>query len=393
MVERVEALVDRELLIWARKIAHLTAKEAARKVHVKQERLQSWEAGEKRPTIRQLRELGRVYKRPIAVFYLPEPPKDFTPLRDFRRFADTKAGILSPKLQFETRRARDRREIALELYHDLDYELPNPPPQVSLSDEPENLALNIRSNLQITRDKQLKFSDNREALAWWKLAIEKNGVLVFQSTDVDISEMRGFSIGEIPLPVVMVNNKDSQRGRTFTMLHEFVHIMLRNYGLCDLYEESNLPESQKVEVFCNRVAGAILIPREYLMLEEVVLEKETKTEWSDNDIEELADKYRASREVVIRRLLICDRITVEFYRRKMKQYEQEYAELRKLRRSRQEWFPLPHHIAMINTGSPLIRLVLESYYSRKITASDVSDFLNIKWKHVSKIEQDVLIRR
>ena len=214
MVERVEALVDRELLIWTRKSAHLTVKEAAKKVHVKEERLQSWEAGEKRPTIRQLRELGRVYKRPIAVFYLPEPPKNFTPLRDFRRFADTKAGILSPKLQFETRRAQDRREIALELYQDLDYELPGPPPQVSLSDEPETLALNIRTNLQITRDKQLKFSDNREALAWWKLAIEKNGVLVFQSTDVDISEMRGFSIGEIPLPVVMVNNKDSQRGRS-----------------------------------------------------------------------------------------------------------------------------------------------------------------------------------
>lgn len=390
MSERVEALVDSELLIWARKSAHLTVPEAARKVGVKEERLQSWEAGETRPTIRQLRELGKAYKRPIAVFYLPEPPKDFAALQDFRRFADMEAGFLSPKLQFETRRAQERREIALELYQDLDYEVPKPPPQVSLSDEPEALALNIRDNLKITRDKQLKFGDTREALNWWQLAIEENGVLVFQTTDVGLSEMRGFSIGEVPLPVVVVNNKDSRRGRIFTMLHEFVHIMLRNYGLCDLYEESRFLEKRSVEVFCNRVAGAILVPREYLLLEEVVLEKKSGAEWSDREISELANKYRVSREVIIRRLLICDRITVEFYRRKMKQYEQEYAKLVKIKPG---WFPLPHYIAIITAGSPFIRLVLDSYYNKKITASDLSDFLNVKLKHVGRIEQEVLERR
>jgi Zn-dependent peptidase ImmA (M78 family)/DNA-binding XRE family transcriptional regulator len=385
--ERVEALVERELLIWARESAHLTIPEAAKKVGVKEERLRGWEAGEIRPTIKQLRKLGKVYRRPIAIFYLPEPPKDFAPLSDFRRFADTKAGILSPDLQFEVRRAQERREIALELYQDLGYEVPKPPPQVSLSDEPETLAQNIRENLKITRDRQLKFSDGREAFNWWRLAIEQSGVLVFQATDVGLSEMRGFSIGELPLPVIVVNNKDSQRGRIFTMLHEFVHIMLRNYGLCDLYEESSFPAKQKIEVFCNRVAGAALVPEEYLLLEELVLDKEPGTEWSDEEISELANKYGVSREVIARRLLICGRITAEFYRRKREQYEREYAE--SWRRGR-EWFPLPHRVAIINAGSPFIRLVFDSYYNRKITASDLSDFLNIKWKHVGKIEREFL---
>ncbi len=392
MSEKVEALVEDELLIWARKSAHLTLQEAAKKVRVKEERLQNWEAGETRPTIRQLREFGKAYKRPIAVFYLPQPPKDFVPLRDFRRFADTKASILSPKLQFETRRAQDRREIALELYQDLEYEVPKPPPQVHLSDEPETLALNIRKNLKITRDKQLKFSDDREVLNWWQLAIEKDGVFVFQTTDVDLSEMRGFSIGEVPLPVIAVNNKDSRRGRIFSMLHEYVHIMLRDYGLCDLREESSRVEGRSVEVFCNRVAGAILVPSEYLLLEETVLEKEIGAEWSDNEIRELADKYKVSREVIIRRLLIYNRITVQFYRRKMRQYEQEYARLRKLRKDMEGWFPLPHHTAIISAGSPFIRLALDSYYNKKITASDLSDFLNVKLKHIGKIEQAILGR-
>lgn len=390
MTERVEALVEKELLIWARDSASLTTESAARKVGVKKEHLEIWENGDERPTIKQLRKLAQAYKRPIAVFYLPEPPKDFAPLRDFRRFAETEAGTLSPQLRFEIRRAWDRREIALELYQNLDYEAPQPPPQASISDEPEILASNIRDLFRITRDKQVKFSDAQEAFTWWQSAIEKNGALVCQATDINLSEMRGFSIGEMPLPVVVMNNKDSQRGRIFTMLHEFVHIMLHNYGLCDLYEESSLPEKRIVEVFCNRVAGAILVPREYLLLEEPVLEKESGAEWRDEEISELANKYKVSREVIIRRLLICDRITVEFYRRKMKQYEQEYAELRRLRRLREEWFPLPHRIAIISAGSPFIRLVLDSYHNRKITASDLSDFLNVKWKHIGRIEQEVL---
>lgn len=387
MSQRVEALVEPGLLIWARKTSHLTIPEAARKVGVNEERLLSWEVGEARPSIKQLRKLGTAYKRPIAVFYLPEPPEDFAPLNDFRRFADTEASKLSPELQLEIRHAYNRREIMIELYQDLDYEVPGPPSEVNLSEEPENLALAIRNRLGMTRDRQLKFSEDREALNWWQSAIERNGVLVFQTINVKLSEMRGFSIGEVPLPVVVVNNKDSQRGRIFTMLHEFVHILLRNYGLCDLYEESSVIEKQRVEVFCNRVAGAVMVPEEYLMLEEPVLEKTMDTEWSDKDIGELADKYRASREVIVRRLLICGRISAEFYRTKREQYKREYEEFV---RPRKEWFPLPHYTAIISAGSPFIRLVFDSYHSRNITASDLSDFLNIKWKHVGRIEQEVL---
>ena len=52
---------------------------------VKLQRLEDWEGGVGRPTIKQLRRLGQLYKRPIAVFYLDEKPIDFQPLRDFRR--------------------------------------------------------------------------------------------------------------------------------------------------------------------------------------------------------------------------------------------------------------------------------------------------------------------
>ena len=96
MANRVEALLKPELLPWARENARLTVEEAARKVQVKPERLESWEAGEKRPTIKQLRKLGKAYKRPLAVFCLPERARDFQPMHDFRRLPGQVAGLESP---------------------------------------------------------------------------------------------------------------------------------------------------------------------------------------------------------------------------------------------------------------------------------------------------------
>ena len=83
--KRVHAAVKPTLLVWARESAGLEIDEAARKLQVKPERLASWETGERRPTINQLRHLARVYRRPIAVFFLSKPPKKFKAMHDFRR--------------------------------------------------------------------------------------------------------------------------------------------------------------------------------------------------------------------------------------------------------------------------------------------------------------------
>lgn len=58
---------------------------ADRKIGVPEGRVQEWEQGRSRPTIAQLREAARVYRRPLGVFFLPEPPAGFETMRDFRR--------------------------------------------------------------------------------------------------------------------------------------------------------------------------------------------------------------------------------------------------------------------------------------------------------------------
>jgi len=387
MVKSVKALIKPELLVWARKNAGLTVEVAAKKAQIKPEKLQSWETGKESPTVKQLRKLGNIYKRPMAVFYLPEPPKDFQPIREFRRFPGNFAEIESPQLRLEIRRARDRREIALELCQDLEGELPHFLHEASLTDNPESLAEKIRNILGISYEHQIKINNEYEALNWWRTAIEDSGALTFQTTRVYMNEMRGFSISETPFPVIVVNGNDTPRGRIFTMLHEYVHIMLHDGGLCDLGESGLPPEKREVEVFCNRVAGGIMVPKSCILKENIVLRKGRGKEWTEEEISTLARKYKASREVILRRLLIFNVITKTFYQKKISEYEKEY-EARKERT--QEGGPEPYILTISKVGKTFIRLVLNNYYQENITSSDISDFLNTKLKHMGKIEHEVM---
>jgi len=390
MGKGIEALVERGLLVWARRSAGYELHDAARKAQVKPDQLESWERGDSRPSIPQLRKLGRVYKRPLAVFFLPEPPMDFQPMRDFRRLPGEIAGVHSPQLRFEIRRAHSRRELALDLYEAVE----GPPPQFSLratlTDDPEHLGDFIRAALGITYDEQTTWTGLYAPLNHWRAALERAGVLVFQAVDIDVSEMRGFSISSTPLPAIVVNIKDAPRGRTFTMLHELCHIILHEGGLCDLFEESQRPpDEQRVEVFCNWVAGATLVPRHHLLEEDLVRGRGGRAEWPDEEIGALAARYGASREVMLRRLLICERTTEAFYRRKREQFEEEYEDQQE---RRAEGFAPPHTMAVSSAGPLLVQLIVNSYHQGQITASDVSDFLEVRLKHLSKIEAAVLGR-
>jgi len=386
MGRRIEALVDAKLLTWARDNSGLGLEVAAKKARVAPGRLKNWEAGIARPTVNQLRGLAKAYKVPLGVFYLPEPPQPVQPVRDFRRLPEGAPRVQSPELRFEIRHARARREIALELYEAVEGHLPQFDAEARLSEDAEAVGARMRNLLGMTRDRQAGFRDDYEAFDAWRSGVEKAGVLVFQARGVDVSEMRGFSIGETPLPVLVVNIRDGVRARIFSMLHDFVHVLLRETGLCDLGEEGRPEEEQQVEVFCNRAAGAGMVPRDDLLQEDIVSQKSRAKgppQWSDVELSELARRYRASRETVLRRLLICGLATQSFYKKKRAQFQKEW-------KPSPKGFAPPARAAVSTAGKLLVRLVLDAYYRANITASDVCDYLGVRFKHVGEIEREVM---
>jgi Zn-dependent peptidase ImmA (M78 family)/transcriptional regulator with XRE-family HTH domain len=383
MARTVEARVRAELLIWARESAGLTVDEAAKKAHVKPERLQDWEDGFARPTIAQLRLLGRAYRRPLAVFYLAKPPKTFMPIRDFRRMSGAISSRISYDLTLEIRRAHDRRAVALELVRDLGIEPGRFEATISRADDPERAAATLRTYLGVTPADQRGWKGQYGPFNAWRTILESHGVLVFQARRVSLDEMRGFSLTDDPLPTVVVNMADTPNGRVFSLAHELAHVALRGGGLCDMVELAHRPpEENAIEVFCNRVAAAFLLPSEWILADAMIV-GHRGARWSDEDIALLAKRYNVSREAFLRRLLTLGKTTTDFYQEKRLEFIEEY----RLRRKQDEGFAPPDAIAVGRAGNFFTRLVLESYHLERITSGHVAEYLDVKLKHLQKIER------
>lgn len=74
-MENIPALINPRMLRWARNQMGWSIKQAAQELELSPVLLRLWEQGEEQPTIERLREVCKVYNRPLAVFYLPHPPR------------------------------------------------------------------------------------------------------------------------------------------------------------------------------------------------------------------------------------------------------------------------------------------------------------------------------
>jgi Zn-dependent peptidase ImmA (M78 family)/DNA-binding transcriptional regulator YiaG len=376
------ALITPSVLAWARREAGLDQAVAARKLGVKPERLIQWEVGEELPTIRQLLELGRVYKRNPAVFYLPVPPAEAPPVHDFRRLAGVEHRPLSPELRYEIRLAFTRRDILLDLMGDgfPAAQLPHIP---DLEADPERAAATIRERLGVSVDDQRGWRNPDLALRRWRGAIERIGILVFQTTRVDIGEMRGFSSWHGRLPVVLINGADVPPARCFSALHELCHLILRDGGLCLTGEDGG---ADNPEIICNRVAGATLVPAANLLGEQLVMANAGNQIWSDDQLRNLARTYSVSQEMILRRLLILGRTTERFYRQKRQEFiDEQHAHEE---RNRSGYAP-PHAVALNRVGRLYARAVLDGFHEGRVSPSDLARYLGLKLRHLRDFEAAV----
>lgn len=376
----LEATPTPAVLGWARETAGMSLSLAAQKAKIKPELLAEWEAGTLRPSIAQLRRLANLYRRPLAVFYLPEPPRRFQVMHDFRRPHRHELALEdSPKLAFEIRRAYDRREWALELMEEIGEEPKAFDGSANPNESAEDVALRLRTIVRVSLEDQRNWRADNEAFKQWRLALEAAGILTMQTTDVSLAEVRGFSVSLRPLPVVVVNIKDAPRGRIFTLLHEAAHVMLNEGGICDLHDAD-------VEAFCNRVAGAALFPKDAILSSAVVrAHKKGDPVWQDSELRDLSREFGGSREAALVRLLTLKLTSQSFYEQMKAEFLRQYAEQQR-RREESEGHPLPHVIAIASAGPFFTSLVVESLNRDKITASDVSDYLQIRLKHLKDLQ-------
>lgn len=390
----VRAIVKPEILVWARESAGFTLDEVA--VNSALSKVAEWESGDLQPTINQLRTLTGKYKRPLADFYLQEQPAGFQVISDFRRLPGEGMRRLSAPLHLQIRFAQERREIALDLLAEVGDEISALAISADLSDDPEIVGARVRQYLRVSDEEQRKWSDKRIAFNAWREHIQETGVLVFQMGKIDTGEASGFALSEHILPVIAVNRADVFSRRTFSLLHEFAHLLLSKSGVSEFYVDvARLPETQKVEVWCNAVAAATLFPRSMFLAQKIIqAHDKTNPIWPEEAICELSVVFSTSKVAIVRRLLTLGLTNQKFYSDKEREYADEYANYLKREKERsankefggrnmaKETFSL--------LGRNFIHMVFASYYSNRITLRDVSEYLNLKTKHISNIEEKLL---
>lgn len=385
-----KALIKAELLVWARDRAKVTVVDEANAVNVEPETLEAWEAGKERPTVSQLRNLAAKYHFPLALFYLPKPPADFTPLRDFRRLPHATDRTISAELARQIRSAHERRELAMELREDMGETVTPFRLKASLNDAPEAVGEKVREFLGVNDADQRKAAQEDKAFDFWRRKLEEKDILVFVASGkqgVDLKEMRGFAIARNQIPVIVINGRDtSQGGKCYTLLHELTHVMLGESALTN--GDGGTAEEQKIERFCDDVAAAALMPRD-LMLSIPEVRPAGERKWNDDELRSLANAIGVSREAFLLRLVTLRRASWDFYMARRTKFKDEYeaAAAQKAMAPKKPVAIKRWILLMSWNGRGFTGLVLRSYYDQRITLNDVSSYLGAKVKHIPALER------
>ncbi|MBK8246692.1 MAG: helix-turn-helix transcriptional regulator [Gemmatimonadetes bacterium] len=105
MVQRASS-VNPSVLLWARERAGLSVAEVAERLGKPPEVIAAWESGEAFPAYGQLERLAEtLYKRPVALFFLPSPPEEAPVRSEFRTLPDADLEALGPDTRYALRDA------------------------------------------------------------------------------------------------------------------------------------------------------------------------------------------------------------------------------------------------------------------------------------------------
>jgi Zn-dependent peptidase ImmA (M78 family) len=385
----ISVKVEPSVLRWARESIGLSKDDVATKLKKTVSIVDSWEKGDEMPTLAQLDKLTIIYKRPLAVFFLPAPPIEKQLNQDFRTLPDANLNALPPEIRLSIRRVKRLQAVLSELY---DGKNPIEHPlhksfKVAVAGNFQDYALELRKHLNISIDMQASWRDERQALNEYKDCFEKNGLFVFQQSlsianDRNFSA-RGFSLTDTEFPVIVLNTKDSVHGRIFTIFHELCHILFNTGGIFSEMDMNALSiEAKQIEVFCNAFAGAFLVPSDYLKGEAVVRDVKRPQSWNDNTLVTLSKRYKVSSEVILRRLLDLGLTTNDFYSSKKVEWETK----QKTSKPTKKGFKTPWDKCISEKGRGYISSVLIKHKEGRLSYRDVMDYLGISVTQVPKVE-------
>lgn len=378
MKDHITIAVNHQVLVWAREAIVLNRANASEKTGIPPKRLIQLEEGEKQPTLEELKDLSKAYKRTIATLLLTTPPKE-KPLPPDRRTVDSKdLGNFHEKTIMAVRKARALAVSLIELKQDAGIVTPRFQYKASLQDNPAVIAQRVRQELNIGEIRQ--YTNINLALEAYVEKVESMGIAVFQLS-LTQDHLRGFSIVDESIPIIGIKRGgEPATAKIFTLFHELGHIILNEGGLCDLSDNTSL----QIEKWCNAFSAEILIPVSELLQMNIVIEQAAKGEkiWAKKELIELANYFHVGPLAILRSLLESNLTTIEYYKNRHLAWNKpsfgraKHPEGRNLAKE-----------TIKEKGRAYISLAFSAFDQNRIDLKDLSDFLGVKLSYISKTRQ------
>ena len=148
-------------------------------------------------------------------------------------------------------------------------------------------------------------------------------------------------------------------------------------------------ETDRIETFCNAAAAAAIVPAGDILSLRAVQERSRESDWTTDELDQLASRYKISTEALLLRLISLQKATWELYWRRKPELEDIYADARAQRQEVQKESdspPLYYQLKARNIGHGYAHAVLDAYRSRAISSLDVADYLQVKFNQIPKLE-------
>ena len=155
----------------------------------------------------QLKELSKLYKRPLASFFLSKP-KEEKPLPNDYRFLPGRTDIFDKKTILAIRKSRSLQGISRELSLNIRYETAPKVRKVVLTDNPELIAAEYRKLFDLNLETQRKIKDAYRLFSYLRDVLEDSNVLVFQFS-MPVEDARGFALADDLPSIAVINSKDT----------------------------------------------------------------------------------------------------------------------------------------------------------------------------------------
>ena len=377
-----------EILVWARETSGFDRETAAKKLGfgdstktTASEKLTLLETGETQPTRRHLAKFADLYKRPLATFYLKQPPVKGPREHDFRKTTDKITKREDALLDALYRDIKARQELVRSYLEDgKDITQRNYVGSANIEHGTTATAQAIAQELDFDyTDKKKRHGNTDKLFKTLRERTENIGIFTLLLGDVgsyhsklDTHVFRGFTIVDKVAPFIVINKHDAKPAYSFTLIHELAHIWLGEGGISG----HNYTTKNKIEQFCNDVAGEFLLPDG--VLQEKFSFNHNDREEQKKAIKEVSGTWSVSEAMVAYQLYRKAIISQIVYQELYKNYQKRWLALKK--KEKEEKSGGPHYYTLKNysLGSSLVSFVKRTLENKEMTHTKAAQILDAR---------------